>query len=72
MKPTSAQLLAAARRMYGTSCSLIHCKAGGGLSGEERDIALAGPIDATRDDGSEGTWITARVWIPDEALRDGE
>jgi hypothetical protein len=65
VKPTLTQLIAAARRMYGTSCSSIYC---GGIDGSDRDIALLGSLDPTRDDASEGTWGTARVWIPDAEI----
>lgn len=64
--PTEAQLRAAAKHSYGTSCSQIFCKAGGGLSGGFRDLELPDDLQAKRDPDGEGTWITARIWISDE------
>lgn len=64
--PIDEKLRKAARRSYGTTCSLVHCKAGGGLSGGERDLFLPADLNVERDEAMEGTWISARIWIPDE------
>ena len=63
--PTDEQLRAAARHTYGTACSQIFCKAGGGLTGGDRDISLPDDLRVDRDEALEGTWITARIWIAD-------
>lgn len=64
-KPTDEQLRVAARRSYGTSCSQIFCKAGGGVNGSARDLYLPDDLKIERDDSGEGTWIVAHIWIPD-------
>lgn len=65
--PSDKQLREAAHAAYGTSCSQIFCKAGRGA----RDVYLSRTdLQIERDETSEGTWITARIWIPDDAIRE--
>jgi hypothetical protein len=64
MRPTDEQLRAVAQQMYGRPCSTRFCNADRG----ERAIVLVADLCAERDAPLEGTWITARVLIPDEAV----
>lgn len=63
--PTDQQLREAARRNYGVSCSQSHCKA----RGDDRGLSLYSDLHADRDEAFGGTWVSARIWIPDDDIR---
>jgi hypothetical protein len=64
-KPTDQQLRDAAHRNYGVSCSQGHCKA----RGDDRGLSLDSDLHADRDEAFGGTWVSVRVWIPDDDIR---
>lgn len=61
-RPIETQLREAASRAYGVSCDQIFCRA----RGDDRLIYLPDDLHARRDEAIGGTWITARLWIPDD------
>lgn len=63
--PTEKQLREAAHKNYGRPCTDMLC----GGRGDGRMIVLYRDIEAERDETMGGTWIGARLWIPDEACK---
>lgn len=63
--PTNDQLTKAAEKTYGTQCSQSFCKAGVGYRLLSYDDASLKPERAPDDDG---TWITVRVFVADDAI----